>query len=188
MFTVVPIQEIHEQPMAPGSIVRKATMNRKEPTIRDDATEPRVAEVPFQKQGKGQRRLNYRMRMLVENFISNGGNAAKAARDVGYGDPKTAGPHKMKHPAMQALLKERLESMGVNRDEVLGSLVMIMRTNIGSSDPAMVSNGLLAAIELCKILGMDPTRRPSARQKMARAGFRNVRRSWGKTPSKTRWP
>lgn len=164
-------------------------MNHNEPTIPDDPTaaEARIAEGPFRKLCKGGRRLNYRMRMLVEKFISNGGNAAKAARDVGYGDPKTAGPHKMKHPAVQALLKQRLESMGVNRDEVLGSLVMIMRTNIGSSDPAMALNGLLAAIELCKILGMDPTRRPSPGQTMARAEFRNVRKPWARTPSKTRW-
>jgi hypothetical protein len=153
----------------------------------NEPSAPGEPKIHFGQRCKGKRRLNYRMRMLVEYYITNGGNAAKAARDVGYGDPKTAGPHKMKHPAVQALLKERLESIGVNRDEVVGSLVMIMRTNIGSSDPAIASNGLLAAIELCKILGMDPTRRPSPGQKMARAGFRNVRRSWAKTPSKTPW-
>jgi hypothetical protein len=113
---------------------------------------------PLQRQPKGKRRLNYRMRMLVENFLANGGNATQAARDVGYGNPESAGPHKMKHPTVQALLKQRLESIGVDRDEVIGSLVMIMRENAGSSDPADVANAVLAASELCRIFGLNQVR------------------------------
>jgi hypothetical protein len=123
-----------------------------------EGTRRYVPKAPVNQPGKRERRLNYRMRMLVENFLANGGNAAQAARDVGYGDPESAGPHKMKHPTVQALLKQRLESIGVDRDEVIGSLVMMMRENASSSDPAEVANAVLAASELCRIFGLNQVR------------------------------
>jgi len=55
---------------------------------------------------------------------------------------------------MQALIQERIEAAAVRSDEVLGSLVVIIREHTGSAEAAMVKNAIAAATQLCKILGM----------------------------------
>jgi hypothetical protein len=109
----------------------------------------------FRNHRRPQRRPNCRTRLFVEAYLSSGGNAGKAARELGYSHPRTTGPHKANEPAVRALIKRRLDEIAVNREEVIGSLVMIMRDHTDSKDPAMAFNALLAATELCKIFGLS---------------------------------
>jgi hypothetical protein len=121
---------------------------------------------------KPKRRLSLRTRLFVEAYLSNGGNVAKATREAGYAPDHAIGHRRLSDPAVRALIKRRLDSIGLNREEVIGSLVMIMREHTNSSDPAVAANALLAATELCKIFGLGNVRRPTPKEKQMRDSFR----------------
>lgn len=133
-------------------------MNDQKAKTSDAATNPGDSKASGHECRKRRCRLSYRDRLFVEYYLANGGFVAPAARALGYRAPCETGRRKLKRPEVQALIQQRLESIGVNRDEVVGSLVMIMRTHAGSSDPAMQANALAAATELMKIFGLDKTR------------------------------
>ena len=133
-------------------------MNPQKSKTPDAGTNPGDGNASGHECRKRRRRLSYRDRLFVEYYLSNGGFVTPAARALGYRSPCETGRRKLKRSEVQALIQQRLESIGVNRDEVVGSLVMIMRNHAGSSDPAMQANALAVAIELTKILGLDKTR------------------------------
>jgi len=118
-----------------------------------------AARFPHTTSAQRKHRLSLRVRTLVENYLSNGFNATQAARTAGYRHPKPDGFRVLHRPRVRALVARRLDSAGVNPDEVVGTLVMIMRENAASDDPAMVFNAILAAAQLCKLFGLDRQRR-----------------------------
>jgi hypothetical protein len=75
---------------------------------------------------------------------------------------------------MRALIQERINAAAVQTEEVVGSLVMIMRENTGAEKPAMVRNALGAATQLCKILGMYQLPRPNEHDQATREMFERV--------------
>jgi hypothetical protein len=62
--------------------------------------------------------------------------------------PRLYGPAQDADRQSTGILKHRLDEIGVNPNEVVGTLVMIMRECTGSSDPAMVANALEASAAL----------------------------------------
>jgi hypothetical protein len=119
-----------------------------------------AARFPHTTSAQRKYRLSFRARIFVEHYLSNGFNATQAARTAGYRHPKPDGFRVLHRPRVLALMARRLDSAGVNPDEVVGTLVMIMRENAASDDPAMVFNAILAAAQLCKVFGLDKPGRP----------------------------
>src|SRR5260370_18835371 len=145
-------------------------MNHQKPKASDAAagTSSPAARFPLTISAQRNYRLSLRVRTFVENYLSNGFNAAKAARAAGYRHPIPDGFRVLQRPRVRALITRRLDSAGVNPDEVVGTLVMIMRDNAGSSDPAMAFNALIAAAQLCKVFGLDKPRRPICQKQPVR--------------------
>jgi phage terminase small subunit len=112
--------------------------------------------------------------IFTEALLANGLNAAKAAREAGYIHPAKEGQRRVARPEMQALIQERIEAAAVRTDEVMGSLVVIMREHTGSEDPAMVRNAIAATTQLCKVLGMQQRPRPNQHDQQTREMFEGV--------------
>ena len=96
------------------------------------------------------------------------------ARAAGYAHPYNMGYRRASKPEMQALIQERIEAAAVRSDEVLGSLVVIMREHTGSAEAAMVKNAIAAATQLCKILGMFQRARANQDDQATRERFEEV--------------
>jgi hypothetical protein len=112
--------------------------------------------------------------VFAEALLSNGGDATKAARAAGYRHPTTYGPKKASKPEMRALIEERIGAAAVRTDEIVGSLVVIMRENTSAGDPSMVRNALQAANQLCKVLGLYQRPRPNEQDQKTREMFERV--------------
>jgi hypothetical protein len=119
-------------------------------------------------------RLPDRTPIFVEALLTNGGNATEAARVAGYKQPHMSGPRKASGLEMQELIQARINASAVQTEEVVGSLVMIMRDHTGSQDPAMVRNALGAANLLCKVLGMNQLPRPNEHDQLMRDKFEGL--------------
>src|SRR5262249_5681424 len=115
-----------------------------------------------------------RSEVFTEEFLANGWDATKAARAAGYAHPAKEGHRRASRPEMQALIQERIEAAAVLSDEVVGSLVVIMREHTGSEDSPMVRNAIAAATQLCKILGMHQRARPNEHDQRTRDMFERV--------------
>src|SRR5690348_8610988 len=115
-------------------------MNRQKskPSDAGTGTGPGDGKLSAEDYRKGKRGLSNKDRLFVEHYLSNGGCVRRAALLLGYGAPASTGRRKMRTARVQAYLKQRLDAAGVDPDEVVGSLVTIMRNCVGSSDPAMV--------------------------------------------------
>jgi hypothetical protein len=99
--------------------------------------------------------------------------APHAATGTSPGDAKPPF-YKVRKRNRRALTNHSLAAIGVNEDEVIGSLVTIVRKHTGSSDPETASYALAAALQLCVVFGLDKTRRTSAKLKKMRDEFRDL--------------
>jgi hypothetical protein len=99
--------------------------------------------------------------------------APDAATGTSPGDAKP--PFYKVHKSTRRVLKnQNVAAIGVNEDEVIGSLVTIVRKHTGSSDPEMAFYALAAALQLCVVFGLDKTRRTSGQVKRMRDEFRDL--------------
>jgi hypothetical protein len=80
----------------------------------------------------GQPQLTYREQMLVDEFIRNGGNGARAAAAAGYGATRPdQAAYKVLHRAeVQRHIRERIAESHVTADEIVGTLASFMRGNL----------------------------------------------------------
>jgi hypothetical protein len=134
-------------------------------------TKPKDNETP---QGPQTLQRRNRNEVFIEELLSNNGDASKAARAAGYQHPGAYGPYKASRPEVQAMIQERINASAVQSEEVVGSLVMIMRYNTGAEDPAMVRNALHAVTQLCKVLGLYQLPRPNERDQQTRDMFERL--------------
>ena len=69
------------------------------------------------------KKLNTKQKMWVENYLSNGFNATKAARDAGYKSQfRKVGWENTTKPHIQAFIQERLSEVAMSADEVLARI------------------------------------------------------------------
>jgi hypothetical protein len=115
-----------------------------------------------------------RSQIFTEVLLANGGDPTKAARAAGYSNPARYGPHKASRPEIQALVQERIQAAAVGSDEVVGTLVMIMRENAAGGDPAIVRNAIASASLLCKALGIFQRPRANEQDQQTRDMFERL--------------
>ncbi len=80
-------------------------------------------------------RLTAKQRIFVEGCIANGGNATKAARDAGYKHPNVQGSQNLVKLSVRERINARINESQVHTDEVIGTLVSQMRSDIGDFMP-----------------------------------------------------
>lgn len=73
--------------------------------------------------------LTRRQRMFVENYLSCW-NVTWAARDAGYRHPGVQGQRMLRHPAIKALVAERMKEKAMGADEVLARLAQQARASM----------------------------------------------------------
>src|SRR5262245_13920412 len=76
--------------------------------------------------------LTYRENRMIDRFVANGGNAARAAVDAGYSskNPSQSAWNVLNRPAVQERIRARVSQAQVNPDEVIGSLASQMRADV----------------------------------------------------------
>jgi phage terminase small subunit len=87
---------------------------------------PQTGRKPTAKQSK-----------FVDNYLENGGNATKAARDAGY-SPKVAaevGCENLRKSNVQERIRERIREANLNPQEIIGTLVSHMRGDLADILP-----------------------------------------------------
>jgi hypothetical protein len=69
---------------------------------------------------------------MVDGFVTNGGNATRAAIDAGYSPnhASQAAWNVLNRPAVQERIRARIAHAGANPDEAIGSLVSQMRADV----------------------------------------------------------
>jgi len=79
----------------------------------------------------GQHQLTYREQLLVNEFINNGGNGARAAAAAGYKAARLdqAAYQALHRECVQQHIRERIRESCVSSDEIIGTLVSHMRAN-----------------------------------------------------------
>ena len=80
----------------------------------------------------GEPSLNYRESKMVDQFVANGGNAARAAVDAGYSpkNPSQSAWNVLSRPNVQERTRARVSQAEINRDEAMGSLASQMRADV----------------------------------------------------------
>jgi hypothetical protein len=77
------------------------------------------------------RELNFKQRLFVEAYLGPAnGNAAEAARQVGYAWPEKLGPRLVAKSSVQAAIKARVKTAAISANEVLARLSDIASINI----------------------------------------------------------
>jgi len=82
----------------------------------------------------GEPALTHREQRLVDEYISNGGNGARAAASAGYGAarPGQSAYQVLNRPEVQRHICQRIAESRVTADEIIGTLASFMRGRIGN--------------------------------------------------------
>jgi hypothetical protein len=101
----------------------------------------------------GEPRLTYREQRLVDEFIKNGGNGARAAASAGYAATRAdQSAYQVLHRAeVQRHIRERTADPRVSADEIIGTLASFMRGRIGD----FLDDSAEFSFELAKQRGVD---------------------------------
>jgi phage terminase small subunit len=80
----------------------------------------------------GEAALTWRENKMVDGFVTNGGNATRAAVDAGYSPnyASQAAYNVLSRPAVQERIRARIAQAQVEPDEAIGSLVSQMRADV----------------------------------------------------------
>lgn len=81
------------------------------------------------------RKPTLKQQKFVENILTNGGNATKAARDVGYKHPNVQGPQNLVKLSIQERIQARMADAQVQTNEIIGTLASQMRADIADLMP-----------------------------------------------------
>src|SRR5215467_15688118 len=77
----------------------------------------------------GEPELTYREHMFVNEFITNGGNATRAAQSAGYSAARAdqSAHQVLRRPEVQRRIQQRIAEFRVCSDEIIGTLASFMR-------------------------------------------------------------
>jgi len=80
----------------------------------------------------GEPALTYRENRLVDQFVANGGNAARAAVDAGYSpnNPSQSAWNVLNRPSVQERVRARTAQAQIDHHEIIGSLASQMRADV----------------------------------------------------------
>src|SRR5262249_35153399 len=82
----------------------------------------------------GEPALTHREQRLVDEYVKNGGNGARAAASAGYGAarPGQSAYQLLNRPEVQRHICQRIAESRVTADEIIGTLASFMRGRIGN--------------------------------------------------------
>jgi len=103
--------------------------------------------------GKG-RKLTPKQEAFTENYLANGFNGTQAAKDAGYSGSEDTLAHvaaeNLRKPQIASRVRERLDGLAANADEVLNLLADHMRADLADFDGCFDEDGRLDLVEAKK--------------------------------------